>query len=217
MRFSSPLRNLSRFDLWISDFDRGLKAIFHSATPQRENPARDIPDCDLGTLGRKQAAALMRVDHTGEICAQALYQGQALTTRKKQTCIILLHSAQEEVDHLIWCRERLIELGSHPSYLDAAWYSSSFLIGVIFGLLPESINLGFVAETEHQVMAHLDKHLKALPIKDLRSRAVLEQMYKDEKQHATHAIQSGGKKLAIPIQLAMKAMARVMTTVAYWI
>jgi ubiquinone biosynthesis monooxygenase Coq7 len=217
MNFSSSPRNLSHFDHWLVSFDRGLKAILHPTAPGRENPAGDIPDWRLNALERKKAAALMRIDHTGEICAQALYQGQALTTREKQTCTILLQSAQEEVDHLLWCRERLRELRSHPSYLDPVWYSGSFLIGVAFGFLPESLNLGFVAETEHQVMVHLDKHLKALPAKDLRSRAILQQMYKDEKHHATQAVQSGGKKLAFPIQLVMKAMSRVMTTVTYWI
>ena len=187
------------------------------ATPQRTNPAQDVPDMVLSEQEQKKSAALLRVDHAGEICAQALYQGQSLTARKQNTRELLLQSAQEEVDHLAWCQTRLNELNSHPSYLNFLWYSGSFFIGLLFGLFPDKLNLGFVAETEHQVGKHLESHLEALPSKDLRSRAILEQMYLDEQQHGAQALQSGGEALPNAMRLVMKATAKIMTNTAYWI
>jgi len=198
-------------------FDRGLRAITHKATPHRINPAKDIPDLVLSKHEEKKSAALLRVDHAGEICAQALYQGQSLTTQNAKTRQLLLEAAQEEVDHLAWCQTRLQELNSHISYLSFFWYSGSFIIGLLFGLCPDRLNLGFVAETEHQVTKHLEEHLEALSPKDLRSRAILEQMRVDEQQHATLALTSGGETLPKPMRLGMKMIAKIMTTTAYWV
>lgn len=211
------MRNFSSLDQWITSFDQGLKATLGSAVSKRPNPAQNITDHILTEKDQKKAAALMRVNHVGEICAQALYQGQSLTVPAKPIRHLLLQSAQEEIDHLVWCQERLAELNSHPSYLNFLWYGGAFLIGVTFGLSPREVNLGFVAETERQVIIHIDKHLETLPPKDLRSRAILAQMRADEAHHAISALNAGGKSLPRGIQLLMRATAKVMTTVAYWI
>lgn len=210
----AKIRHFSSVDQWLISFDRGLKAILNQTPPDRPNPATDVPDIVLSQTEQKKSAALLRVDHAGEICAQALYQGQALTTRHEHTRKLLFQSAQEEMDHLAWCQTRLNELNSHPSYLNFLWYSGSFFIGMLFGLLPPKLNLGFVAETEHQVMKHLETHLEELPPKDLKSRAILEQMLTDEAQHATQALKSGGEALTDTITFIMKITAKIMTTTA---
>ncbi len=210
-------RNFSNLDQWLISFDHGLKAILQQTAPCRPNPAQQVTESALTSTDKKKSAALLRVDHAGEICAQALYQGQALAARDPHARKLLLEAAQEEIDHLIWCQDRLNELNSHPSYLNFLWYCGSFLIGTVFGLLPNQLNLGFVAETEHQVMKHLESHLNELPPKDLRSRKILEQMRIDEEQHATKALKSGGKTPSRWIQLLMKTTAKVMTTTAYWV
>jgi ubiquinone biosynthesis monooxygenase Coq7 len=210
------MQKLSTFDNWLICFDHGLKAIIDQPISQRPNPAQNVPDMVLDSNEQKESSARMRVNHTGEVCAQGIYLGQSLMTRELETRTVLLHAATEEIDHLTWCYERLNELGSHPSRLNFFWYSSSFLIGILFGLLPTKFNLGFVAETEQQVTQHLENHLQSLPTKDLRSRAIVEHMQIDEKAHGAHAIKSGGETLPAIIKLAMRAMAKVMTTVAYW-
>lgn len=214
--YSQP-RHFSSLDQWIISFDCGLRAVLQQAPPNRQNPANDVPDVVLNQIEQKTSAALLRVDHAGEVCAQALYQGQALTTRHEQTRKLLLESAKEEIDHLSWCQSRLNELNSHSSYLNFLWYSGSLLIGMLFGLLPRQFNLGFVAETERQVMKHLEDHLDQLPTKDLKSRAILEQMLADEEQHATQALKSGGTSLSRQIAFIMKITAKMMTVTAYWI
>jgi 3-demethoxyubiquinol 3-hydroxylase len=210
-------RNFSNFDRWLSNVDRGLKAMMRLADSDRPSPAQEIPDLILDESDRKKSAALMRINHIGEVCAQALYQGQSLTTRNQETHSMLLKAATEEIDHLIWCQKRLYELNSRSSYLIFFWYSGSFLIGTMVGLFPNSINLGFIAETERQVSAHLDEHLEKMAIKDLRSRAILSQMRKDEQEHGDRALQEGGETLPTPVQRLMTAASKVMTITAFWI
>lgn len=219
MQTLTNTRHFSSFDRWLSCFDRGLKAILNvnSANSSRSNPAKEIPDLVLDETERKKSAGLMRVNHTGEICAQALYQGQSLAMRNQRTCETLLQAAAEEIDHLIWCQQRLRELNSHTSYLNFFWYTGSFLMGTLVGLFPNETNLGFVIETEQQVSAHLKKHLEILPSKDLRSRGILEQMLIDEQQHATYALKAGGKALPISIGRMMKITSKIMTKTAYFV
>jgi ubiquinone biosynthesis monooxygenase Coq7 len=159
----------------------------------------------------------MRIDHTGEVCAQALYQGQALTSRSSSVREKMQQSALEENDHLIWCRQRLQELHSHTSYLNPIWYTGSLLIGILAGLLGDRWNLGFVAETEHQVSHHLQKHLEQLPKNDIKSTKILQQMQMDELHHATVAIEGGAKALPETIKQLMKILSKLMTTTTYWI
>jgi Ubiquinone biosynthesis protein COQ7 len=210
-------RKLSLFDEWLIHFDRGLKAMLIPMASKCANPAADVADVVLNKEETRLSSALMRVDHAGEVCAQALYQGQSLTVRVPKTRKMLLKAASEEVDHLIWCENRLSELHSHASYLTVLWYVGSFLMGVGVGLLPCRFNLGFVVETEKQVMKHLEDHLERLPHADLRSRAILTQMHHDEQQHATHAVTSGAALLPHPVAWLMRYVSKVMTTVAYFI
>lgn len=156
----------------------------------------------------------MRVNHTGEVCAQALYQAQAITARSSQIRKTMAGAAEEENDHLSWCESRLEELEGRKSYLDPIWYGGSFMIGALFGVFGDRWNLGFLAETERQVVAHLEHHLKKLPADDYRSRAILQQMKSDEANHATHAIEAGAKELPAPVKRLMRVAAKVMTTTA---
>ena len=157
---------------------------------------------------------MMRVNHSGEVCAQALYQAQAITARSDTVRKTMETAADEENDHLSWCEERLDELGSHKSYLNPVWYCGSFTIGTIFGLIGDSWNLGFLAETERQVVKHLESHLKKLPVDDHRSRAILKQMRNDEASHATRAVQAGAEELPTLVKRAMALTAKIMTTTA---
>ncbi len=156
----------------------------------------------------------MRVNHTGEVCAQALYQGQALTARSHKVRADMAQAAQEENDHLAWCEQRLEQLGTHKSRLNPLWYGGSFAIGVVSGLLGDRVNLGFLAETEKQVVRHLDGHLQILPQHDKASRAIIDQMKIDEGKHATHALHAGGMELPSAVKRLMRAASKVMTTVA---
>jgi len=164
---------------------------------------------------REHAAGLMRVNHVGEVCAQALYQSQKLFARNPEIQEMLHHSGQEEMDHLAWCETRLQELGSHTSYLNPFWYAGSFAIGMVAGLAGDKWSLGFVAETEKQVENHLASHLEKLPQNDHRSRAIVEQMRLDEIEHGQAALQAGGISLPNPVQQIMKAMSKIMTMSAY--
>lgn len=166
---------------------------------------------------KKHAAALMRINHTGEICAQALYQGQALTARDPLVQEKLKQAAWEETEHLAWTSKRVDELGSHLSVLNPLWYSGSLALGAVAGLLGDKWNLGFLAETERQVGAHLQSHLDSLPAQDAKSRAVVQQMYVDEVSHADMAIELGGEELPLPVKLAMRGMSVVMTKTVYWV
>jgi 3-demethoxyubiquinol 3-hydroxylase len=213
---SQSTPRLSFLDRLIVDLDRGLKAL-HAEPPAegRDNPAGTLPEADLSSAERRHAAGLMRVDHAGEVAAQALYHGQALSARTPGTRDALQRAAREEGDHLRWCRERLDELGDRASRLDPLWYAGSFLIGAAAGLTGDRWSLGFVVETERQVVRHLQGHLSSLPPEDARSRAILEQMRTDEGAHATRALESGAAELPSPVKRLMTLAARLMTATAY--
>lgn len=199
--------------------DRALRALFAPAragrpTPQPASPA---PEAPASEAERRLAAGLMRVNHAGEIAAQGLYHGQSLLARDPAVRELLEHSAREETDHLAWCEQRLEELHDRPSRLDPLWYAGSFAIGAAAALASDRVSLGFVAETERQVEAHLDSHLEQLPAGDLRSRAIVAQMRTDEQSHGAAALQAGGIALPSPVRKAMQLTARIMTTTARWI
>jgi ubiquinone biosynthesis monooxygenase Coq7 len=205
-------------DSWVAAADRALRALWAPAHPSRPVPGgSDVAQPELKADERRQAAALMRVNHAGEIAAQALYHGQALVARNDATREMLLQAAREETDHLAWCATRLAELTARPSVLDPLWYAGSFAIGALAGLLGDRVSLGFVVETERQVEGHLDEHLDALAPDDHRSRAIVEQMRADEVVHGAHAKAAGGIDLPAPVRVLMRASARVMTTTAHWI
>lgn len=205
-------------DQLILNFDQGLRTLCHNtAQSTRANPAQVIEEGQLSQKQRQHSAGLMRINHVGEVCAQALYQGQAMTARDVKIKDKMHEAAQEEIDHLAWCEQRLTELNSHTSYLNPLWYVGSLAIGTVAGIAGDRWNLGFVAETERQVVAHLTKHLGALPEHDHKSRAIVEQMRMDEAQHADMARAAGAAELPAPIKQIMSLMSRVMTTVAYYI
>lgn len=211
-------RQYSQLDKFLIEFDAGLAAMFDkSGSPQRSNPANTESATGLNSTETRISQGLMRVNHAGEVSAQALYQGQSLTARSKSVQESMQQSAMEEVDHLNWCKDRLDELGSHTSYLNPLWFSGSFTIGAAAGLVGDKWSLGFVAETERQVVAHLESHLQKLPERDEKSRAILEQMKKDEAHHASVAIESGAAELPTTIKKVMTLCSRIMTRTAYWI
>ncbi|HWU65472.1 MAG TPA: 2-polyprenyl-3-methyl-6-methoxy-1,4-benzoquinone monooxygenase [Methylophilus sp.] len=203
-------------DKAIAVMDMGLRTVFSSAMASRPNPAAGtINEVPLTEEERKHAAALMRINHVGEVCAQALYSGQALVSRDPANVEALKQASREEVDHLAWCEQRITELGGRKSLLNPLWYGASFGLGVTVGLLGDKWNLGFLAETEHQVSAHLHSHLHELPAQDHASRAIVAQMKTDEEQHAHTAEQLGGAALPGPVKLAMRLASKVMTRTAY--
>lgn len=202
-------------DRMIVEFDKGLRTLFSQAHSARPHPDARVPDASLSDAEKKHAAALMRVNHSGEICAQALYQGQALTARDPDVQRTLQRAAQEETEHLAWTARRVQELGGHLSVLNPFWYTGSLAIGAAAGLLGDRWNLGFLAETERQVGHHLQSHLDLLPPQDEKSRAIVAQMRTDEVGHADMAVSLGGADLPQPVQLAMKLNGKVMTTLAY--
>lgn len=210
---------LTLIDRLIIRVDENLRT--WSAQPNnrrlRKNPAEDFQDIAMNNKQRLLSAGLMRVNHAGEVCAQALYQGQALTARHPDTQQNMKVAAQEEIDHLMWCKQRLHELGSHTSYLDPLWYVGSLTIGVVAGLAGDQWSLGFVAETERQVVQHLQSHLEKLPENDQKSRAIVAQMHEDEAKHAKMAEESGAKTLPVFVKSMMRVTAKVMTVAAYWI
>ena len=205
------------FDRVIVEFDKGLRSLFSQAHSLRPHPDAGIADVELGESEKKAAAALMRVNHCGEICAQALYQGQAWTANNPQVQIKLKEAAQEETEHLAWTAHRVHELGGHLSLLNPLWYTSSLAIGALAGLLGDKWNLGFLAETEWQVGGHLQSHLGKLPEQDVKSRAIVQQMYLDETLHARMAVDLGASELPPPVKLAMTLSSKVMTNTAYWV
>lgn len=212
------MRHLNPIDLFIVQSDHALRTIFGSPiTTERKSPAKNTPESQLSDEERKLSAGLMRVNHSGEVSAQALYQGQALTARLEKVRESMKRAALEENDHLVWTEQRLTELSSQKSILNPIWYCGSFAIGAIAGLMGDKWSLGFVAETEHQVIKHLDEHLQKLPKNDARSDAVLRQMKADEEHHATVALEGGGAALPLPVKKLMAAMSKVMTTSAYYI
>jgi ubiquinone biosynthesis monooxygenase Coq7 len=207
---------MALIDRFIIEFDTALRSVVGGAHAHRPTPGSDIQSTALlDVKEREHAAGLMRVNHVGEVCAQALYQSQKLVARNPEIRQMLDHSGQEEMDHLAWCETRLQELGSHTSYLNPIWYAGSFAIGLAAGLAGDKWSLGFVAETEKQVENHLESHLQKLPAEDERSRAIVDQMRIDEIEHGQSAISAGGAVLPEPIQRLMQAMSKVMTSTAY--
>ncbi|HEY7886958.1 MAG TPA: 2-polyprenyl-3-methyl-6-methoxy-1,4-benzoquinone monooxygenase [Steroidobacteraceae bacterium] len=208
-------------DAWIGAADRALRALFAPAHASRPlpRPPGTVADgpAELSPDERRRAAALMRVNHAGEIAAQALYHGQALAARSETTRGMLLDAARQETDHLAWCESRLKELDARPSLLNPLWYAGSFFIGALAALAGDQASLGFVVETERQVEGHLDEHLGRLPAADLRSRAIVQQMRVDEAAHGANARAAGGMELPGPVRALMRRTARVMTGTAYWV
>ena len=204
-------------DRLIVEFDKGLRTLFSQAHSARPYPDANLPEAPMDEAEKKNAAALMRVNHSGEICAQALYQGQALTARDPAVQQTLQRAAQEETEHLAWTAKRVHELGGHLSLLNPFWYTGSLAIGALAGLLGDRWNLGFLAETERQVGHHLQSHLDRLPQQDEKSRAIVAQMHTDEVGHADMAVSLGGAELPQPVQLAMKLNGKVVTGTSYWV
>lgn len=202
-------------DTLIAEFDRALRTVFAPARSGRPVPGAELPDTLLDSTQRRHAAGLMRVNHCGEICAQALYQGQALTSRDPGVREALRGAANDETEHLAWTEQRIAELGGHKSLLNPLLYLGSLSLGLAAGALGDKWNLGFLAETERQVEAHLDGHLKKLPDDDGRSRAIVDQMRLDEIQHAETAVQYGAAELPKPVKWAMKLAASLMTASTY--
>ena len=215
------VRRPSRVDDILAEAGRALQILAGAAHAGRPNPAgggvseAKAQDAELTPEQRRHAAGLMRVNHVGEVCAQALYRGQALGCRDDRVREVFQRAAAEEVDHLAWCGQRLKELDSRPSYLNPFWYAGSFVLGTLASRAGVARNLGFMAETERQVGAHLDGHLHTLPAQDGRSRRIVEQMRQDEDQHRTTAERHGGRPLPLLAKGVMKAMSRIMTVTAY--
>lgn len=215
-------RRHSTIDKILTEAGRALQVLDGSMHASRSNPAGPRQqagggdtDAELSSEEQRHAAGLMRVNHVGEICAQALYRGQAVFCRDAAIRKVLLQAAAEEVDHLVWCNERLVELSSRPSVFNPFWYAGSFSLGLVAGRAGTHRNLGFMAETERQVEEHLNSHLERLPKQDVRSRTIVAQMRDDEMMHRTTAEDHGASKLPLPIRLSMRLMSRVMTTTAY--
>lgn len=211
-------RAYSPADTLIAHADRVLRTLAgHAKTTGRDNPADASEHSELNDDEVKLSAQLMRVNHAGEVAAQALYQGQSLTARNKQVQEKLTQAAEEENDHLAWCRKRLDELDERTSVLDPFWYLGSLAIGATAGLAGDKWSLGFLAETERQVVQHIDSHLEKLPDTDHKTRAILEQMHKDENQHATTAIEQGAAELPEAIKRGMKFVSTIMTKSSFWV
>jgi ubiquinone biosynthesis monooxygenase Coq7 len=210
-------RCLSPLDRLLELADSGLRASFGRPAASRPTPGSTANALPPDAGQRRHVAGLMRVNHAGEVAAQGLYHGQALTARSEATRAALRHAADEEGDHLAWCSDRLEELGSRTSLLNPVWYAGSVAIGALAGLFGDRISLGFMAETERQVEGHLEGHLARLPDDDLRSRAIMEQMKADEVGHGQSAREAGGESLPAPVPQLMRLTARIMTGTAYWI
>jgi len=204
-------------DSWIVSADQALRTLTGGAHAARPQPSADESTSALSAAERKLSGALLRVDHVGEVCAQALYQAQALTARDSRLRLHMQRAAEQEVDHLAWTERRLEQLGARTSVLNPLWYAGSFGIGLVAGLAGDRWSLGFVVETERQVEQHLAGHLDRLPINDAPSRAIVEQMKRDEAEHASAAEQSGAASLPTPVKFAMRMAARVMTQTAHHI
>jgi ubiquinone biosynthesis monooxygenase Coq7 len=212
---TASVRHLGFADRLIQEFDRGLRTVAAANVSARPYPAAGADESVTDPTQRRHAAALMRVNHAGEIAAQALYHGQALTARTPALRVALLAAAREETDHLAWCEQRVRDLDSRTSLLAPLWYAGSFVIGALTGLAGDRTSLGFVAETEKQVVEHLDSHLDQLPVDDERSKRIVEQMKNDEDRHGTEARTAGGWDLPGPIRGLMRRTAQIMTRTAY--
>ena len=222
MTHSFSAKSRSPIDRFISEFDIALRAIAGGANYKRPIPSIELndkqaltSDINMSANERAHAAGLMRVNHVGEVCAQALYQSQKVFAKDPKTRALLDEAAGEEMDHMAWCEERLKELDSRPSLLNPIWYLGSFGMGLLAGLAGDRWSLGFVAETEKQVERHLDHHLEKLPITDHRTRAIVRQMRADEIEHGASAMSAGGQELPVPIKTAMASISKIMTTTAY--
>ena len=217
-RSTRLLRRHSWFDPVLAELDVALQVLGGGVTASRPNPAGPLQageEVVLDDAARRHAAGLMRVNHVGEVCAQALYRGQAAASRDRDNAEFFLEAAAQEVDHLGWCAQRLKELDSRPSLLNPLWYAGSFALGALASRAGEQRSLGFMAETERQVEAHLESHLNDLPTADTRSREIVEKMKQDEVQHRVSAEHRGAEGLPAPVRSAMRLMARVMTSTAY--
>ncbi len=210
------MRDYSPFDRFIEVADEALKAIVGPASTGRELPGREFEEETLSADEKDRSARLMRINHAGEIAAQGLYHGQALTARGKETAARMRHNAHEEPDHLAWCEQRLDQLGGRTSLLAPLWYAGSFAIGAAAGLAGDRWSLGFVKETEDQVVRHLESHLTEAPVRDKATLAVIEQIKRDETEHASAAEQAGAHELPRPVKSLMRMTAKVMTTTAYY-
>ncbi|WP_430461686.1 2-polyprenyl-3-methyl-6-methoxy-1,4-benzoquinone monooxygenase [Thalassolituus sp. LLYu03] len=209
-------RRYSLFDKLIHNADQALRTLVPGAAQEfRPSPAEQREYQELTDAEAKHAAGLMRINHTGEVCAQALYQGQALTAKLPEVREAMEEAAREETDHLVWCEKRVKELGSHTSLLNPLFYGMSFAIGAAAGKISDKVSLGFVAATEDQVCKHLAQHMSSLPVQDEKSKAILLQMLEDEAKHATTALNAGGHKFPLPVKLAMTAVSKVMTKSVY--
>lgn len=213
----STQRHYTLADRLTQQADALLRTLVPSSCQAaRPSPAHEhTEDTSLDATDREHIAGLMRINHTGEVCAQALYQGQALTARREEIREAMEHAAAEEIDHLVWCEERLKQLDSRTSVLNPLFYGLSFAIGASAGAISDKISLGFVAATEDQVCKHLDEHLEQIPMTDAKSRAILQQMRIDEEEHSTNAIAAGGYRFPTPVKAGMSALAKVMTATTY--
>ncbi len=211
-------RDYTPIDHLLINFDQALRTVFgRPLVTGRSDPSEPLAESELSAAEREQSARLMRINHTGEVCAQALYQGQALTARLSNVRDSMEQAAQEENDHLAWCESRVQALGSHTSVLNPLFYAGSFALGALAGAIGDKWSLGFVAETERQVVKHLDEHLQQIAAHDEKSRAILEQMKVDEQHHGTTALEAGGEQLPGPVKQLMQAMSKVMTGTTYWV
>ena len=211
-------RTYSFLDTVLISIDNGIRTVYgRPPVTERQNPAANCAETDLSTHDKRHAARLMRVNHAGEVAAQALYEGQALTARLPDVRDKMERAALEENDHLEWCAQRTRQLGDHTSLLNPLWYAGSLAIGALAGLAGDKWSLGFVAETEHQVVRHLEQHLQELPAQDQKSRQILEQMKLDEAHHATTALEAGAAELPAAVKKLMALTSRIMTRTAYWI
>nr|WP_010132309.1 2-polyprenyl-3-methyl-6-methoxy-1,4-benzoquinone monooxygenase [Microbulbifer agarilyticus] len=212
----SSHRQLTGLDRLLLQADRALRTLSPgSPCHERPSPAKTVDEAELSDSERRHAAGLMRVNHSGEVCAQALYQGQALTAKLPEVRAEMEHAADEEIDHLAWCEQRLDELGSRPSVLNPLWYGMSFGIGAAAGKISDKVSLGFLAATEEQVCKHLEGHLQELPEQDEKSRAVVEQMLVDEAKHQHAALDAGGTRFPGPVKGLMTLVSKAMTSVSY--
>lgn len=211
-----PTKHLSPLDQFLTQIDQALRTVVADApTPERPSPAENAAETQLSEQEKQHAAGLMRVNHSGEVCAQALYQGQALTAKLTHVREEMEHAADEEIDHLAWCEQRVKELGENTSRLNPLWYALSFGIGATAGLISDKLSLGFVSATEDQVCKHLESHLEQLPEQDTKSRTIVEKMLEDEAKHARSALEAGGVEFPAPVKGIMSIVSKAMTKTSY--
>ncbi|WP_298626501.1 2-polyprenyl-3-methyl-6-methoxy-1,4-benzoquinone monooxygenase [uncultured Legionella sp.] len=213
------MRTTSLLDGLINEIDSALRTLLppQKRVPARQSPSAAVEDTKLSSREKQHIAGLMRVNHSGEVCAQALYQGQALTAKLTHIKEQMAQAAEEEVDHLAWCEERLSELNSSPSKLNPFWYAGSIVLGALAGFAGDKISLGFVAETERQVTSHLQKHIQEVPAVDKKTQLILKQMQLDEEQHASMAMEAGATELPYPVKQLMNIVSKLMTKSSYYI